>query len=144
VIELVLRIGFSLLVVLGLMWGIARIARRPLARRGGDLLSVLARQQLTRGSSVAVLRVADRAFVLGVTDHQVTLLSEADLAVVGRPEPAGRRRAVRLRGEDPTRPPDGLPWVAPPESGSLAGSVVSRRTWTQAMEFLRDRTVRKP
>ncbi len=33
-IEMILRIGFSLLVVLLMMWGLARVARRPLARRG--------------------------------------------------------------------------------------------------------------
>ena len=48
--------------------------------------------------SVAVVRVADRALVLGVTDGQVTLLAEADLAAsscdagrsAGAPRPSGR------------------------------------------------------
>jgi flagellar protein FliO/FliZ len=129
--ELVLRITFSLLVVLALMWGVARVARRPLSRRGGVVLSVLARQQLSRGSSVAVLRVLDQALVLGVTDQQVTLLGETDLAEVERQQVTpGRRTAVPVgeaAGPDP-----------------LAGSALSRRTWAQAVEFLRDRTERKP
>jgi len=42
--ELVLRIGFSLLVVFGLMWGLAKVAKRPLTgNRGTGTLSVLNR-----------------------------------------------------------------------------------------------------
>ncbi|GAA3149666.1 hypothetical protein GCM10010466_46330 [Planomonospora alba] len=83
-IETVLRITFSLLVVLLLVWGLSKMARKPLSGRGAGVLSVLARQQLSRNSSVAVVRVTDRALVLGVTDGQVTLLAEADLAAVER------------------------------------------------------------
>ena len=32
-LELVLRIGFSLLIVFGLMWALARVVRRPLSGR---------------------------------------------------------------------------------------------------------------
>ncbi|GGL47280.1 flagellar biosynthetic protein FliO [Planomonospora parontospora] len=82
--ETVLRITFSLLVVLLLVWGLSKVARKPLAGRSGGLLTVVARQQLSRNSSVAVVRVTDRALVLGVTDGQVTLLAEADLEAVER------------------------------------------------------------
>jgi flagellar protein FliO/FliZ len=125
VAELVVRVGFSLLVVLGLMWGAARLARRPFARRGGGVLTVLARQQLSRGSAVAVLRVYDRALVLGVTDQQVTLLGETDLDAV--------ESEIRLTRRTPV----------PVEGSPLAGSALSRRTWSQALEELRDRTVRR-
>src|SRR5690349_11086968 len=87
VIELTVRIVFSLLVVLGLLWGLARLAKRPLGARKGGLIDVLGRQQLSRGASVAVVRVADRAMVIGVTDNQVTLLSEADLAAIEEYQP---------------------------------------------------------
>ena len=87
-IELGLRITFSLLVVLVMMWGVARAVRRPLAGRAGGLVAVLGRQQLTRNSAVTVVRVADRAFVLGVTDNQVTLLAETALDAVESPQPA--------------------------------------------------------
>ena len=98
-IELVLRIGFSLLVVFGLMWGLARLARRPLSGpRRPARWPCCNRQQLSRGSSVAVVKVADRALVLGVTDQQVSLLAETDLG------------SVR---EHPTRP-----------SGATAGALV--------------------
>jgi flagellar protein FliO/FliZ len=143
VTELVLRIVFSLLVVLALMWGVARIARRPLSRRGGAVLTVLARQQLSRGSAVAVLRVLDQALVLGITDHQITLLGEADLATVEQQQGVVRRSTVQLTGTSPV-PPAGIEDAGVARPGRLAGSVLSPRTWAQVVEFLRDRTVRKP
>jgi flagellar protein FliO/FliZ len=138
VIELVLRIGFSLLVVLGLMWMLAKLARRrPLGGRGGATLTVLARQQLSRSASVTIVQVADRALVLGVTDGQISLLAEADPAALRQPaaEPVERRDAVRLDAP-----------VAPALSSSpprLAGSVLSPATWRQTVEFLRERTARR-
>ena len=126
-LELVLRIGFSLLVVLGLLWFLARIARRPLAARGGAAVSVVARHQITRGSAVAVVRVADRALILGVTDNQVTLLGEAD--------PNGLRRAPEALERRPELP------AAP--AGRLEGSLLSPQTWAQVVQFLRDRTARR-
>jgi flagellar protein FliO/FliZ len=136
VIELVLRITLSLLIVLGLMWGLAKLARRPLSGRGGAALAVLSRQQLTRGSSVALLRVVDRALVVGITDGQVTLLAEADLAAVERQlnEPAEQRAAVELK-------PGSADGEARP--GRLDGSLLSPATWRRTVSFLRERTVRR-
>lgn len=149
-IELVLRIGFSLLIVFGLMWGLAKVARRPLSgHRGTGALAVLNRQQLTRGSSVAVVRVADRALILGVTDTQVSLLGETD------PEPFEKHpHPHQERRDHVALPPRGNPIpgfadhgasaataVQPP--GRLDGSLLSPRTWTRTLEFLRDRTTRR-
>jgi flagellar protein FliO/FliZ len=133
--ELVLRIGFSLLIVFGLMWGLAKMARRPLGgKHGTGALSVLNRQQLSRGSSVAVVRVADRALVLGVTDQQVSLLGETTLeAFEKHPHSVERRETAS-------------PLEASPLTGSpapLDGSVLSPRTWRSTMDFLRDRTTRQ-
>jgi flagellar protein FliO/FliZ len=112
-IELTVRIVFSLLVVFGLLWGLAKLARRPLAGRGGGALRVLARQQLSRGSSVAVVRVADRALVLGVSDAGVTLLADADPAVFEEDRPVT------------------------PQKRRLEGSLLSRETWSQTAAFFR-------
>jgi flagellar protein FliO/FliZ len=139
--ELVLRISFSLLVVFGLMWGLARVAQRKgLGRRGSGNLSVLNRQPLSRGSSVAVVQVADRALILGVTDTQVSLLGETDLdAFEHGPHPAKRG--------SPTELTEGLPavhpTVLPHHGGKLDGSLLSPRTWGSALDFLRDRTTRR-
>lgn len=148
-IELVIRIAFSLAVVLGLMWGLAKLARRPLTGRGGAALAVLTRQQLSRGSSIAVVRVADRALVVGVTDGQVTLLTETDLETVERQlaGPAAERRdAIALADAEtgPARPTTtGTPDEVVAPGGRLAGSLLSPRTWTSTLDFLRERTVRR-
>jgi flagellar protein FliO/FliZ len=138
VIELVLRIGFSLLIVFGLMWGLARVAKRPLGgRRGTGALAVLGRQQLARGSTVAVVQVADRALVLGVTDQQVSLLGETDLEAFA-PQPQERRDHMPLAREAV------LPSARPaPAPGRLDGSVLAPRTWRSTLDFLRDRTTRR-
>ncbi|SDI82345.1 flagellar protein FliO/FliZ [Frankineae bacterium MT45] len=77
------RVVLSLAVVLGLMWGLARFVKRPTGRsRNGKLLDVVSREQLTRNSSIAVVRVLDQALIVGVTDGQVSLIGEADLEAV--------------------------------------------------------------
>jgi flagellar protein FliO/FliZ len=139
-IELVLRIGFSLLIVFGLMWGLAKVARRPLTGgRGAGSLTVLQRQQLSRGSSIAVIKVADRALVIGVTDTQVSLLGETDLDVFEHKAPAERRDAVPV---DPVAPIDPAAPVAR-APGRLDGSLLSSRTWTSTLDFIRERTTRR-
>ena len=152
-IESGLRIGFSLIVVFALMWGIAKVVRKPLSGRGGELLTVVARQQMSRGASVAVVQIADRALIIGVTENQVTLLAETDLAALelSQAEPV-RRSPVRLLpdGDKPVLVPD-LDEAAAPRtaarratpSGRFAGSALSPQTWSATIDFLRERTVRK-
>jgi flagellar protein FliO/FliZ len=138
--ELALRIGFSLLVIFALMWGLARLVRRPMGsgRHHGPLLSVLNRQQLSRGAAVTVVRVADRAIILGVTDQQVNLLGEADLEDFELHHAAHRDHlALDEAGLE-------LPGAHPmPAKGRLDGSILSPRTWTSTIDFLRDRTTRR-
>ena len=120
--ELVLRIGFSLFVVLGLMWALARVVRRPAgAGRAHGRLAVLNRQQLTRGAAVTVVRVADRAMILGITDQHVSLLGEAELADFVPPEE--RRDNVDLPGGHPV--------------------ATVRRLDRRFLDYLRDRTSRQ-
>ena len=119
--ELVLRIGFSLFVVLGLMWALARVVRRPLgAGRAHGQLAVLNRQQLTRGAAVTVVKVADRAMILGITEQQVSFLGEAELTdFESQPE---RRDNVDLPGVHP--------------------EATAVRLDRSLLDFLRDRTSR--
>ncbi|GAA0483364.1 hypothetical protein Ade02nite_65460 [Paractinoplanes deccanensis] len=137
--ELALRIGFSLFVILGMMWLLARLIRRPLGRGHGPLV-ILNRQQLSRGAAVAVVRVADRAMILGVTDQNVSLLGEADVEDFEK-HPHEHRDHLAL-GPDltaeelPARHPAGAP-------GRLDGSLLSPKTWSQTVGFLRDRTTRR-
>jgi flagellar protein FliO/FliZ len=132
-IKIGLQVVFSLAVVFGMMWLLARLAKRPLGGGRGGALSVVARQQLTRTASVAVIRVADRALIVGVTENQVSLLGETDLeAVEDQSAPAERRDTVLLPGD-----------AAAPRPGPLAGSALSPRTWSAALNALRERTTRR-
>jgi flagellar protein FliO/FliZ len=92
-VEMIGRLLISLAFVLGLMWLIARRVKRGGKRgRNGKLIELLSRQQLSRSASVAVVRVADQALIIGVTDGQVTVLGETDLeaaqASLGQGQPA--------------------------------------------------------
>ena len=127
--ELVLRIGFSLFVVLGLMWALARVVRRPLGvGRAHGQLAVLNRQQLTRNAAVTVVKVADRAMILGVTEQQVSFLGEADIA------------AFEHHPEHRAPASDELPAAHP---SSSPGRLDKSLTWTSTIDFLRDRTSRQ-
>lgn len=130
------RIVLSLAAVLGLMWMMARASRRKLGVRSGASLSVLARQQLSRNASVAVVKVGEKALVVGVTDGQVSLLSETDLDEFEAEAELVSRKPVRVPSTVDTR----VRTTARP--GALAGSALSPGTWRQAVDALRDRTAR--
>ena len=124
-LEFTLRIGFSLTVVLGLMWAFGRMYRNRTRRHGGAL-DVIARRQLTRGGAVAVVRVADRTLVLGVTDQRVSLLAEADLPA--EPSlPAGR--PVTTVDEHPWPPATDDPWTRATDE-HLTPPATDERPWT--------------
>lgn len=158
-LELAVRLVLSLAFVVALMWVAARVVRGQIAGRSGGTVEVLARHQLGRGSSVAVLRVADQALVVGVTESRVTLLTEADLEVVlaltegssgtgrsgrGRSEPRTARTATAIdQNGRPVGFGSGSGSGSGSSTGALHGSIVSPSTWRQAVEALRDRTARK-
>ncbi|WP_328462739.1 flagellar biosynthetic protein FliO [Actinoplanes sp. NBC_00393] len=132
-IGLVVQVVFSLLVVLFLMWGLARVLRRPYGGRGAGPLAVLNREQLSRGSMIAVVRVADRALVLGITEQQVSLLGETELDAF-ETEPAEHRDALEVDAVT-------LPGWHPVGVGGRMDD--TPRTWVSPLEFLRDRTSRR-
>ncbi|MEV0896839.1 flagellar biosynthetic protein FliO [Actinoplanes sp. NPDC049802] len=139
-LSLTLRVFLALLIVLMLMWLLAKAVRRPYAGRRAGPLAVLNRQQLSRGSAVAVVRVADRALVLGITDQQVSLLGEADIDAF-ETEPEEHRDTLEvdtggLTAKLPGRHPFGL-------GGRLDGSLLSPRTWSSTIDLLRERTTRR-
>lgn len=131
-IALLVRVVVSLGVVLAVMAGAAAVLRRSgvagttgMGRRGLRRrhmpVEVIARHGLSRNSSVAVVRLGQRALVLGVTEQQVSLLTEIDPAEL----------------EAPPEPPDAAAGPAGPGIG--AGPL----PWKVALEHLRDRTVRR-
>lgn len=77
-LELTLRLIFSLAVVLGLLIVLSRMARRRF--RGGKdaMVQVVHRQAISRGTAVTVVTVGSRVLVLGTTEQQVRVLAELD------------------------------------------------------------------
>src|ERR1700735_3127604 len=78
-VELVGRLLVSLLAVLVVIWLLGRKLRKGGRLKDSKLIDVLGRQQLTRSASVAVVRVGDRALIVGISDAQVNVLGETDL-----------------------------------------------------------------
>jgi flagellar protein FliO/FliZ len=123
-LELVLRLGLSLGIVLGLFWVIARTSSRRLAG-SRSLLRVRGRQSLSRTASVAVVEVGNRVLVVGISDGGVRLLTELDpgeiaetVAETGEPRPAGGTGAGKRRAAAATP--------------SLGGSILAPDTWKSA------------
>lgn len=130
---LIVRVVVSLGVVLAVMAGAAAVLRRSGVvgvggisaggrGRGGRRplpVEVVARRGLSRGASVTVVRLGSRTLVLGVTDHQVSLLTEIDPAELQTPA-------------DEIVATPGAP-------GTAAGAM----PWKDVLEQLRDKTVRR-
>jgi flagellar protein FliO/FliZ len=76
-----LSMGAALCLILALIflgyWLIRRFGPTALGRgRGGEAPALLGRLLLGHRQSVAVVRVSGKTLVLGVTEHQVNLLTE--------------------------------------------------------------------
>ena len=159
----VVRTVFALAAVLLVIWFCARVLRKTSGGRSTDVIEVVGRQQLTKAASVAVVRIADRAYLLGVTDGRVELIAETAMDAV-RPVVAAAREVrtpvaapLSLVASAPTSValPEPVPVPATaaavrdivPESrpgGMLAGSALSLTTWRSGMQELRERSVRRP
>ena len=157
-IELVLRLAFSLAVVLGLLTLLARVSAKRFRGSTDAPIRVVHRQALSRGSAVAVVSVGSRVLVVGSTEQQVSLLTELDpdeLPGLDIPQASGAEadfeaelEAVLDAGLDSTEP--AVPATPPavrtagahkrtrslvagaPGQGALAGSALSPQTWRQA------------
>jgi flagellar protein FliO/FliZ len=112
------RVVASLVVVVALAVLAARFTRRAGVRGGGAGLQVVERTGLTREASVAVLEIADRALVVGVTADAGGTSARAGVG----PVPGSLTTGERPRG---------------------TGSVLDPRTWRQAVDALRELTVRR-
>jgi flagellar protein FliO/FliZ len=142
---LALRMIAALAVVVALLGLAARFARRtglagPRTPAPWARVEVLNRSVLSRSSSVAVIRVAGRVLLLGITDQSVEVLTELDVASdSGTPE-------VLAQGAAPARPSPN-----PLDRLGLGGGRVERSDGgTQAsaqqkslVDLLRERTVRR-
>lgn len=90
---LFLRMGFSLAVILGLIWLAARLLRRSSKKAvtSSAALEVVARRSMGRRSSLLVIDVSGRRLLVGATDTQISLVADLTGEVVagvdlGRPD----------------------------------------------------------
>lgn len=66
--------------LLGLtLWAVRRVDRGRASVRSGAPVQVLSTTRLGKGASLALVRIGDAAYALGVTEHQVQLLTLAEL-----------------------------------------------------------------
>ena len=110
VLGLLLRVAC----VFGLLFLALHLLRRmnglKTARRASPM-QVLGSTRIGKGAALTVVRIGDSDYVLGVTDHTVTLITPATPTAEpararGRHRPRrGRRRSPRPAGAPTSRPP---------------------------------------
>lgn len=78
-----LRVLVALGTVLGLIWFVQKRLGKGKGRRRADAaLTVVSRQVVGQKASVVVVDAGDKRFLLGVTEHAVTVLHSSDAPVV--------------------------------------------------------------
>jgi flagellar protein FliO/FliZ len=120
-VELAVRLVFSLAVVVGLLLVTVKMGARRFRPRQGAAVRVVHRQALSRSTAVAVVEVGGRTLVLGTTEHQVNVLAELEDGVLDAPdltlvadereepvalplEPAAQVIALEEEAEEPAAP----------------------------------------
>ncbi|MGZ4474459.1 MAG: flagellar biosynthetic protein FliO [Nocardioides sp.] len=143
---LALRLVFSLAIVVGLLLLLTRFAGRRFQGKTGAVIQVVHRQQLSRGTGVAVITVGERVLVLGTTEQQVTLLTELEPDELLLDDDLGELDELfehdlehAQAAEEPRARTVLAHRAATPQTkdGSLAGSVLSAETWRQALKVAR-------
>lgn len=80
-----LRVIVSLAAVVGVLFVLQRrITKGSAASRSSKLVTVVTRQGISQKASVVVMDVEGQRYLLGVTEHSVTVLNSADAP---EPEP---------------------------------------------------------
>jgi len=135
-----LRVVLSLAVVFGLIWFIhRRLTRGGKARNAAMPITVLGKQAVGQKASVVVIDADGTRFVLGVTEHNVSVLHSSEspatafagvLATTTAAEPA--EVAPTPARVAPAALADGLVVPGSRVPGALAGSILSPATWRQA------------
>jgi len=148
----VLRVILSLAVVVGLLWIVQRrLTKGSTSVRNTKLVRVVTRQGIAQKASVVVIDVEGQRFLLGVTEHSVTVLNATEVPAPA-PEPAletvdaaAPERAAAfgsaLATAKKTAVPSGLPSFDPrtgqPRASVLDGSLLSPSTWKRAASAVR-------
>jgi flagellar protein FliO/FliZ len=126
---LVLRVALSLAAVLGILWYAQRRISRGTRAKQGKTITVVGRQGVGAKASVAVIEVDGKRFLLGVTEHSVSILHTSDTPEA--PAEAFSRVLTEEGGNVAVEE------VRPPSSSPLAGSILSADTWRRAFASLK-------
>jgi flagellar protein FliO/FliZ len=156
-----LRVLLSLAAVVGLLWFLQRrITKGTRSSRESRLVTVVTRQGLAQKASVVVIDVEGKRFLLGVTEHSVTVLdarelpAEATAATRDTATAFGSALALasstavstgRALAAKPKTALTPIPFPRqfdqltglPRHAGSLDGSILSIATWKRAAAALR-------
>jgi flagellar biogenesis protein FliO len=119
-----------------------RRVRRPRAARRRNRLEVLARQPLGKTASVAVVRVAGRTLLIGVTDTAVQLLSEVDAAAFDESD-AQLDHATELNVLSELRIPEARATQPVAEAPATQSITTAAAAGISVLDLLRERTVRR-
>jgi len=147
----------QMVVALAVVVALIKLASRFVQGKGGRLpgqarrhgaVSVVGRQSLGKGVQVAVVSAARQTFLLGVTQHQITMLGR--LGAAPRPDTAG------TAGEDLELPDDLSGLVDGPDHDDGTGELSLLRDarhpeatgeelagWRSTIEQMRTKTVRR-
>jgi flagellar protein FliO/FliZ len=154
-----LRVLLSLAAVVGLLWFLQRrITKGTRSTRVTKLVNVVARQGLAQKASVVVIDVEGKRFLLGVTEHSVTVLDATERAVADTAaafesalgdesalvdESALAEAAATPSAHKQLVTPIPFPQQFDPRTGlprrvsALDGSILSLSTWKRAAVALR-------
>jgi flagellar protein FliO/FliZ len=95
-----IKMVLSLVVVLGVIWGLYRVARKalPMTPAGGKgrMIQILESQYLGMKKSVTMVQVPGAVLVLGVSADKINLLTQIDNPEIiqGITDRSGQQRAV--------------------------------------------------
>ena len=131
-LELTVRLVFSLAVVVGLLLLLARLSQRRFRGHSDAMVRVLHRQPISRHNAVTVVSVGSRVLVLGTTEQEVRVLTELDPAELEETTVAAVTPLAVARPRGAHRA-DAPVITTAPSKGALTGSVLSPATWRQAL-----------
>ena len=141
------RVLLSLAAVVGLLWFLQRrITKGTVSTRATKLVNVVTRQPLAQKASVVVIDVDGKRFLLGVTEHSVTVLHATALPVLDTAaafESALTEAEAASSAQKSAATPIPFPQQFDPRSGlprrvsAFDGSILSLSTWKRAAVALR-------
>ena len=118
----------------GIVIGGANGGGRGGKARSATLLDIVARKPLGRNAQLAVVRAGNKTLVLGITEHQITMLSESDAGWLDEPNDFEGFETEPLKQDA----------IGTQRTGLLNAAQRSTfPTWKTMLNDVRDRTARR-